>query len=344
MGAAISIAIGIGAISVIGSIASSQMYTSGYRHKKGGKTRKWREKHKTGTRVCYPRNLTPRVGTRVWRADQVRARRGRVGSRVYPITLRSSRVGIPPTKIPVPGAFYPGIGCRVSTRGTDSPLRKVARYPSMIPDWVVMIDDGGISISNLSASYWHSNDLTLLVILSHIHSSASFSVSNSNVFKYHAPLHIISYLPYHRQLPGLGKIHQLFAICSDFGYIQSYNTARESLGQEFTLISQRIYSPSTTDLHVHPNNPMVSVALRNDCGLLRFAAEEVAVVLLPNNVPQLIGVVARQEVNQDVQAPELRRSGTASSPITGVSSTDEDYFAAGSNANALLSQKEKKRD
>eukprot|EP00956_Cyclotella_meneghiniana_P012403 scaffold17626_cov47-Cyclotella_meneghiniana.AAC.3 len=65
-------------------------------------------------RVCYPNNLTPQVGTRVWRADQVRARRDRVGSRVYPITLRSSRVGIPPTKIPVPAAFYPGIGYRVS--------------------------------------------------------------------------------------------------------------------------------------------------------------------------------------------------------------------------------------
>eukprot|EP00956_Cyclotella_meneghiniana_P004471 scaffold5504_cov53-Cyclotella_meneghiniana.AAC.11 len=27
-----------------------------------------------GARVCYPINLTPRVGTRVWRADQARAR------------------------------------------------------------------------------------------------------------------------------------------------------------------------------------------------------------------------------------------------------------------------------
>eukprot|EP00956_Cyclotella_meneghiniana_P031026 scaffold80293_cov43-Cyclotella_meneghiniana.AAC.1 len=88
----------------------------------------------------YPSNLTPRVGTRVWRPDQVRdrvdTRRDRVGSRVYPIALRSSRVGIPSTKIPVPAAaFYPGIGCRVSTRGTDSPLRKVVRYPSMIPEF-----------------------------------------------------------------------------------------------------------------------------------------------------------------------------------------------------------------
>ena len=130
--------------------------------------------------------------------------------------------------------------------------------------------------------------------------------------------------------------------------------ARESPGREFTLISQSIYSPSATDLHVHPNNPMVSVAVRNDYGLLRFAPEEVhddclsaasnAVVLPPNanDVPQHINVVARQEVNQDVQAPELmRRSGTASSPIT-VSSTDEDSSAAGSDANALSSQKEKK--
>ena len=37
--------------------------------------------------------------------------------------------------------------------------------------------------TNLSASYWYSNNLTFLVILSHIHSSASFFVSNSNVFK-----------------------------------------------------------------------------------------------------------------------------------------------------------------
>eukprot|EP00956_Cyclotella_meneghiniana_P043067 scaffold251559_cov96-Cyclotella_meneghiniana.AAC.1 len=64
--------------------------------------------------------------------------RDRVGSRVYPITLRSSRVGIPPTKIPVPVAFYPGIGFRVSTRGTDSPLRKVARYALPIYDTRVL--------------------------------------------------------------------------------------------------------------------------------------------------------------------------------------------------------------
>eukprot|EP00956_Cyclotella_meneghiniana_P005273 scaffold6598_cov54-Cyclotella_meneghiniana.AAC.3 len=41
-------------------------------------------------------------------------RRGRVDSRVYPITLRSSRVGSAPTKYPYPKAFYPGIGCRVN--------------------------------------------------------------------------------------------------------------------------------------------------------------------------------------------------------------------------------------
>eukprot|EP00956_Cyclotella_meneghiniana_P000785 scaffold882_cov67-Cyclotella_meneghiniana.AAC.1 len=41
-------------------------------------------------------------------------RRGRVGSRVYPITLRSSRVGSAPTEYPYPKAFYPGIRCRVN--------------------------------------------------------------------------------------------------------------------------------------------------------------------------------------------------------------------------------------
>eukprot|EP00956_Cyclotella_meneghiniana_P029187 scaffold70081_cov69-Cyclotella_meneghiniana.AAC.1 len=39
--------------------------------------------------------------------------RGRVGCRVYPITLRSSQVGSAPTKYPYPKAFYPGIGCRM---------------------------------------------------------------------------------------------------------------------------------------------------------------------------------------------------------------------------------------
>ena len=57
---------------------------------------KWKRPHdntKRGlgeARVCYPRNLTPRVGTRVWRADQVRAR---VGTRVSPhlVPERSGR-------------------------------------------------------------------------------------------------------------------------------------------------------------------------------------------------------------------------------------------------------------
>eukprot|EP00956_Cyclotella_meneghiniana_P003234 scaffold3946_cov41-Cyclotella_meneghiniana.AAC.1 len=62
---------------------------------------------------------------------------GRYSGIVTSGTREIGRVGIPPTKIPVPAAFYPVIGCRVSTRGTDSPLRKVARYPSMIPEFRV---------------------------------------------------------------------------------------------------------------------------------------------------------------------------------------------------------------
>eukprot|EP00956_Cyclotella_meneghiniana_P036235 scaffold123033_cov59-Cyclotella_meneghiniana.AAC.3 len=46
-----------------------------------------RQNEKIHARVCYPSNLTPRVGTRVWRADQVRAR---VGTRGLLIVKNSS--------------------------------------------------------------------------------------------------------------------------------------------------------------------------------------------------------------------------------------------------------------
>eukprot|EP00956_Cyclotella_meneghiniana_P018194 scaffold30111_cov43-Cyclotella_meneghiniana.AAC.3 len=125
--------------------------------------------------------------------------------------------------------------------------------------------------------------------------------------------------------------------------------------QERVLAKDSLSSPTASILHPQLTY-VVSVAVRNDYGLLRIAAEEVhndsssavsnAVVLTLNDVPQLIGVVAQQEVNEDVEVrqgstPKLRRSGLASSSLT-VSSTDEDSVTAGSNINVLSPQKEKK--
>eukprot|EP00956_Cyclotella_meneghiniana_P024470 scaffold49171_cov37-Cyclotella_meneghiniana.AAC.2 len=57
----------------------------------------------------------------LWRAGLVRAW---VGTRASP------QGRYPAKQIPVPIRIYPDIRCRVSPRGTDSPLRKVTRYPS----------------------------------------------------------------------------------------------------------------------------------------------------------------------------------------------------------------------
>eukprot|EP00956_Cyclotella_meneghiniana_P000365 scaffold432_cov69-Cyclotella_meneghiniana.AAC.23 len=56
------------------------------------------------------------------KVSSARYRRGRVCSRVYPISLRSSRVGSAPTKYPYPKAFYPGVGCRKSFEATEEKI------------------------------------------------------------------------------------------------------------------------------------------------------------------------------------------------------------------------------